>query len=397
MANMFDYLSWRGDLTFQQSPFNPVDNIILSQFSYLDLTGIVGGPDEKKGKGITLGEAAAAFAEKLQRDPSFEKTMILKDAPDFMAAVGASKRFACCRLKGYFSHHDLSEEKQFAAISIVLDRKTSFIAFRGTDNSLVGWKEDFNMSFSDEVPAQREAVIYLEKMAGRFWGKLLLGGHSKGGNLAVYAASYCRRRIRRRIIVIYSNDSPGFQHRVIESEGFKEIRDRIRAFVPQSSLVGMLFERGGGYAVVKSSESGLMQHDLYSWEVTHNDMIRLDQLTNRGQFIDKTLHEWINSVSPDQRQRFIDAVYSILCATQAKSLPELTADWFKSTGLMIQSLKNIDESTRGVIVRTFAALFRAAKNNIETLRRTEKKTGNAARNNARTTPPAPKKLFSNSN
>ena len=373
MANMFDYLSWRGDLSFEQSPFNPVDNIILSQFSYLALDGIAGGPDEKKRKGITIGEAALVFAERLQNDPAFSEMLILKDAPVFMAAVGAARRFMHCQIKGFLSHIDHSEEKQFAAVSVILDKKSAFVSFRGTDNSLVGWKEDFNMSFSDEVPAQREAVAYLEKMAKHLRGSLRLGGHSKGGNLAIYAASFCARKIRRRIIAIYSNDSPGFQQRVIESNGFREIRDRIQAFVPQSSLVGMLFERGNDYTVIKSSENGLLQHDLYSWEVMGADMIRMDQMTKRGQFIHKTLREWISSVNPDQRQHFIEAMYTILRATQAKFIPELTADWIKSAGLMLQSLKNIDESTRSLIVKTLAALFRAARNNIETLRAPEGK------------------------
>lgn len=367
MANMFDYLAWRGDLCFEQSPFNPVDNIILSQFSYLALDGIAGGPDEKQKKGITIGEAAAVFAEKVQNDPDFSRSIILKDASLFMAAVGAARRFSSCRLQGFFSHVDPSEEKQFAAVSIILQRKLAFISFRGTDNSFVGWKEDFNMSFSDEVPAQRDAVVYLEKMAKRLRGKLILGGHSKGGNLAVYAASCCSRKIRRRISAIYSNDAPGFQRRLIESEGFRQIRGRIQSFVPQSSLVGMLFEHGGEYTVIQSSESGLLQHDLYSWEVMGADMVRLEQLTQKGQFIDKTLHEWISNIEPDQRQRFIKAMYTILCATQAKTIPELTADWFKSAGLMLQSLKNIDDSTRSLIVKTLAALFRAVRNNIETL------------------------------
>jgi hypothetical protein len=364
---MFDYLSWRGDLSFDETPLNPVDNIILSQFSYLALDGIVAGPDVKQKKGITIGEAAAVFAEKVQTDPGFSRSPILKDAPLFMAAVGAARRFSSCQLKGFLSRFDPSEEKQFAAVSIILRRRLAFISFRGTDNSFVGWKEDFNMSFRDEVPAQRDAVVYLEKMARRLRGTLILGGHSKGGNLAVYAASCCARGIRRRISVIYSNDAPGFQRPLIESEGFRRIRGRIQAFVPQSSLVGMLFERGGDYTVVQSSQRGLLQHDLYSWEVMGTDMVRLEQLTQKGQFIHKTLHEWINGVDPGQRERFIKAMYSIFCATQVTTIPELTADWFKSAGMMLQSLKNVDESTRSLIVKTLAALFRAVRNNIDTL------------------------------
>jgi hypothetical protein len=366
MANIFDYLSWRGDIDFAHSPFNPVDNIIFSQLSYLPLDSIVPGPEEKNG--ITIARAADIFAERLRDDASpLRQAIMLKDDPAFLSALGSSNRFKDCELRGYVNQIDVAGEKQFSSLSITGLPDASFIAYRGTDSNFVGWKEDLNMSFSDAVPAQLEAVSYLEKMAGRIKGPLLLGGHSKGGNLAVYAASFCGKKNRRRIAGIYSNDAPGFQRRVIESEGFKAVRERIRSFVPQSSVVGMLLEHGTGYSVIKSSQSGLMQHDLYSWEVTYNDFVYADRVTQGSLFIDKTLREWINNLDYDSRQQFIEALYTILTATQVQSIPELTGDWFKAAVRMIQSLGNIDESTKTLIGKTLAALFKAARNNIDTL------------------------------
>ena len=352
-------------MSFTQSPFNPVDNIIFSQLSYLPLDHIVPGPDEKKG--ISIGAAAELLTERLPQDPALRQGMMFKDDPAFVSALGASKRFRDCELRGFINHIDLSQEKQLAALSVIISGAPACIVYRGTDATLVGWKEDFNMSFSETVPAQLEAVSYLEKMAREIRGPLLAGGHSKGGNLAVYAAAFCSPKTCRRIAAVYSNDAPGFHRRVIESEGFQRIKDRVISFVPQSSVIGMLLEHGEDYTVIKSSQIGLMQHDLYSWEVTHNDMVRLDRVNQESRFVDQTLREWINGLDYEHRQQFIEALYTILGAARAKSFPELTADWFKSVGLMIQSLKNIDDSTRALMGKTLAALFRAARNNINTL------------------------------
>jgi hypothetical protein len=271
MANIFDYFLWRGDLSFDQSPFNPVDNIILSQLAYLPLDGIVPGPDAYVG--VTIGQTAALFAEKLAAN-TLQYPLIFKDDPVFMDVISRADRFKNCELHSYVSYMDIVEEKQFSALCVNLGACT-FIAFRGTDASLVGWKEDFNMSFSTVIPAQREAVSYLEREAKKLGGSLLTGGHSKGGNLAIYAASSCAREIQDRITAVYSNDAPGFHRSFIESDGFLKMRQRIHSFVPQSSVIGMLFEHGNDYAVVKSAQTGIFQHDLYSWDITHNDMVRI--------------------------------------------------------------------------------------------------------------------------
>jgi hypothetical protein len=217
------------------------------------------------------------------------------------------------------------------------------------------------------VPAQLEAVSYLEKTARRIRGPLRIGGHSKGGNLAVYAAAFCRKKIQSRITVIYSNDAPGFHRTVMDSAGYQAIRGKICAFVPQDSVIGMLFEHEDDYTVVKSTQTGLMQHDVYFWEVIHNDVVRLDAVTQGSRFIDRTLKEWIGGLDKTQREQFTEALYTILSSTEAKSFPELGARWLKNTGLMIQSLTSVDESTRDLIFKTVAALLKAAKNNINTL------------------------------
>ncbi|MCL2068167.1 MAG: DUF2974 domain-containing protein [Treponema sp.] len=372
MANIFDYLLWRGDLGFKQSPFNNVDNIIFSQLSYLPLDNIVEGPESEAG--ISIAQAAKIFAKRLKGEKSaLRKQVMFKDDPALMSALGVSNRFGSCELLGFVNHVDVVQEKQFSALCIDTGDGSCFIAFRGTDTNLIGWKEDFNMSFSENVPSQIEAVNYLEKISALVKGPIRLGGHSKGGNLAIYAAAFCGKKTQNRITGIYSNDAPGFQTKVVESEGFKAIRERIHSFAPQLSVVGTFLEHGNDNSVIKSSQTGLMQHALYSWEVTHNDMVRVDNVPQTSRFVDKTLREWIAGLDFDQRQKLIDGLFTILSSTHAKSIHDLSDDWFRATGRMIQSLGNIDEPTRNIIRKTTAALFRSARNNIETLLKDQRK------------------------
>jgi hypothetical protein len=364
MANIFDYLAWRGDLDFKHAPFNPVDNIIFSQLSYLPLDSIVPGLKEKAG--ISIGRASEIFVDRLKEN-ALNGSVLFDDDPAFMGALGRASRFKDCVLHSYVNLMDIAQEKQFAVVCIDTGLM-NFIAYRGTDVSLVGWKEDFNMSFSETVPAQLEAVRYFEEIAAKKRGPLWLGGHSKGGNLAIYAAASCRKTIRPRIARVYSNDSPGFHGSLIASEGFRKIRNRIFLFVPQFSIVGMLFRHGSEYTVIKSSSSGLMQHNLYTWEVTHNDLVRMDNISKRSHFVNNTLKEWGAGLDYERRQKLIEGLYAILHGAQIESTAELEKDWFKTTYRMIQSLGNIDESTRDLMFKTIMALFDAGKNNLDTLK-----------------------------
>jgi hypothetical protein len=363
MANIFDYLSWRGDLTFEHSPFNPVDNIILSQLTYLAWDGIVPGPDDDAG--ITIAQAAAIFLKK-QADNVLSGPVIFKEDPSLIDVLSRANRFKDCILYNYVNQIDIVQEKQFSALCINLGAST-FIAYRGTDVSVVGWKEDFKMNFSDAIPAQLEAVSYLEKVAKKTTGPLLLGGHSKGGNLAIYAASLCAKEIQNRITAIYSNDSPGFHSEFFETDGYCDVRQRIYSFVPQTSIIGLLFEHGNEYTVVKSKQKGIFQHDQYTWEITYNDLIRLDRVDQGSRFINKTLREWIRSLDDEHIRVFTDTLFGVINDAEIKSFTEFGEDWLNATGRMIQSYGHIDPDTKRNVGKVLAAFFKAATNNINTL------------------------------
>jgi hypothetical protein len=358
MANLLDYLRWRGDLPLRASPFNAVDSLILSVLAYVPFDGVV--PPSVTKKGPTIAEAAAALLETGVGGSAFrdENDLLL------LSALAASERFGGLRLCAYENVIDFEREKQFAAVTALTGDGHAFVAYRGTDHTLVGWKEDFNMSFMTPVPAQEAAVAYLERVAAGLRTRLRLGGHSKGGNLAVYAASFCRARTQRRVRAVYNNDGPGFDTVVIAKEGYRNVQDRLFSFVPQSSIIGMLLEHDERYTVVQSDESGLMQHDPYSWNVLGTGFITVQRVTDESRFIDRTLKEWVGAMEPAKRELFIDAVFDVLSSTDAKTFSELGGDWLKSSIAVAKTLHGLDEPTRKVMFDAIKLLAKAIKNSL---------------------------------
>ena len=264
MATLFDYLRWRGDLTFTQDPPNCVDALIFSALSYIHYGGLV---EQKPEIPVYLQDAAAYF---FTLEAPEARVRVEKDL-DLLHQAAVTTRFGQCRLVMYRDTLIPEQETQFAAVTFLLDDGSAFLAFRGTDYSLVGWKEDFNMSFQQTVPAQRLAVRYLREVAAEYALPLRLGGHSKGGNLAVFAASRSGPLIQQRILEVYNNDGPGFTRYMMGDPGYLTMVPQIKTYIPQSSVIGMLLEHEEPYTVVKSRTVSLLQHDPYSWEVMGRD------------------------------------------------------------------------------------------------------------------------------
>ena len=218
MSNIFDYIDWRGDLSFNQSSFNEIDNLILSRVSYFPFDGLI-----SENETITIKEAYSRF----QKLDLSHIHMLQKEDIDLFPAIAYSKRFGELYIKNYISKRDIEAEKQFSAITFLLPDGTIYVAYRGTDNTLIGWKEDFNMSFMESIPSQEEAKKYLNNVASENSDKLRIGGHSKGGNLAVYAAAFCNDEIKPRIMEVYNNDGPGFFDSIISTAEYQSISGKI--------------------------------------------------------------------------------------------------------------------------------------------------------------------------
>ncbi|MBO5137753.1 MAG: DUF2974 domain-containing protein [Spirochaetaceae bacterium] len=364
-SGLFDYIKWRGDLTFSQVEFNEIDALILSELSYLKMKGIISSQLAKDG--ISLTEAANKFFNSPDVIERSDMGLFLNDnLIELLKKTANSKRFGSAKLSGFVESTDLVKEKQFAAFTAMLEDRSLFISFRGTDDSLIGWKEDFNMAFTTPVPSQKEALHYLEQVA-LLPGKIRLGGHSKGGNLAVYSATFCNKKLKRRILGVYSNDGPGFEFDITKRPEFAEISDKIHTFVPQTSIVGVLLEHEEDHIVVKSHETGLMQHDPFSWQLDGPKFLVLDSLSNQGLIIDKTIKEWLKSMNSLQREQFVDALFEVITSSEATTVSELSEKWIHNPVSALKSLLALDEGTRRVVWNALQQLFRTAKTNIPAL------------------------------
>lgn len=358
MSNIMDYLDWRGDLDFSRDPLNEVDSLILSILSYNDFEGIVPGPGEKET--ISLREAAEMFKEK--KDISHLKDIpFLNEIPDLLHKAAETERFGNLAVTWYINQIDPEATKQFAAVFFKLTNKINYIAFRGTDDSLAGWKEDLQMSFMDEVQSQKEAVAYTGRAIMAMKGDFILGGHSKGGNLAIYAAMKMNELNKSRVIEIYNNDGPGFQPEVVEGEDYRSIRDMIHTLLPESSIVGMLLEHGTYYDIVKSTGLAITQHNPFLWEVAGNGFVLADSLTKESLNINTTIRAWVTQLSKEEKKAFVDALFDVLNETGASSLAELNHERFGAAEAMIKALKTMDPETKDHLKDTIDILFQEAR------------------------------------
>lgn len=347
--------------TFAEHPFHDADSLVLSQFSYIHLENVVaplsGGSVQKP---LTLQQLyrAECFAHYFADQPDAVRNRKL------LAACAASPRFRDIGIAYFENEFDADSEKQFCAMTFFLDENTSYLAFRGTDATLIGWKEDFNMAFLTPVPSQEAALNYTQAVAKLIRGDLILGGHSKGGNVAVYAAMMSPPKLQKRITAIYSHDGPGFRDNVFASEGYVRISELIHKTLPQSSLVGMLLEHQENYAVVESSGVGIQQHNPYSWIIRDGSFVYLNSLTTGADYLNRTLSDWLANLPNEQREQFVDALYSVISTTDLTSFVELRDNWQTEFAVLIENIKTMDDETKRILHETLRSLMHMAVKNL---------------------------------
>lgn len=346
MNNIFSYLTWRGDLKLTQSPFNEVDNLVLSTLSYLDFSGIV----PKNGKqDITIQRAAAEYfsLHGIPQRPDPEKASSLELREWMLYLMADTCRFRNMQLSCLVQILDKAQVKQFSAMTIQISRKQIYLAYRGTSDDLTGWKEDFLMACMPEVPSQEEAVLYTERVAAQYPDhRLLLGGHSKGGNLAVYAAVQASPKIQSRIDIVWSNDGPGFQEAFLRSEAYQALSPIIRSIVPKSSVVGMLLAHPENYQIVDSSQIGLLQHDGLSWQIMGDHFVTLSELTKESIRTEQKIRTWLQKIPLEERRKFVDSLFDVLQSTGAHTVSEIKKDRAKTAAASIPAMKELPKDTR---------------------------------------------------
>lgn len=353
MDTIIDYLIKWGRYSLKERPFNDVDSLLLCQLSYLKFDGMV--PElGRRHKNVGLMDI---FTHK-DREKMFSDERYEAVNKALFEGMAFSRRFQNLKLNHYKSIIDTEKEVQFSAVTFFLDNGMIYAAYRGTDETIIGWKEDFNMAFKSPVPSQVLSVRYLNRVGQRLPGKFMVGGHSKGGNLAVYASMKCRDEIRDRITKIYTNDGPGFVEEVFSSEEFSAIENRIVKIVPQSSLIGMLLTHQEKYQVIESMEKGgVRQHDPFTWEVRDGGFVKKNDLNHGRKLFNKRLNEWVVSLDEKQRMTFVETLYHIINVTEAETLIELTEEWKDNSVKMVNAVKDMDGETKKVLIGVLKALF----------------------------------------
>lgn len=354
--NIIDYVIAAKD-RFGDSPLNPVDSLVLSQLSYSKMERVLAetGDREPRIRDFFRGEF---FSRLFNDDISDERNL------ELFAFASASPRFRDLPVKYLEARIDEASETQFAAMTFELDENTDYVAFRGTDGSILGWKEDFNMSFMEEIPAQRLAADYLNRHFSNPGSsrRLILGGHSKGGNLAIYAGLKAEPRVRKLILQIYSHDGPGFRPDVLKE--LEDIREEekipVRRLIPDSSVIGMLMSSTDDYEVVDCEGVGIMQHYAYAWHVYGNDFEYCGDLSQAGKYNGRMIRDWLASASYEERENFCDTLYRLLTENGIYTLTDLKNLTAPKIVSIVASLGETDEESRKNFFRILRALASAA-------------------------------------
>lgn len=350
--NIISYVEEYGDYTFVEKPLNDVDSLILCQLSYLRYDGMIPLMTENK-KSVSLRQLAGNE----HFDDLFQDDLFEKDNRALLQAMLKSKRYRLLKMNDYINIVEKEWETQFSAITFILEDGSIYLAYRGTDVTIVGWKEDFNMAFMDPVPGQEYGMKYLNIVTGKWRRPFYIGGHSKGGNLAVYAAMNCKKAVQDRIIRVYSMDGPGFRPEVLERCPYEAVQDRIVKILPHSSLVGMLFEQNSNYQVVESKSLGLLQHSPFSWLVEEDGFVLVKQIYEGRRLMDDTINEWVLSLDTEQVKTFVDTLYNVVSATEEDNIIQIAVNWKKSMERMKAAVKDVDDETAKMLKEIIRSLF----------------------------------------
>ena len=334
MSNILEYLDWRGDIPFSVSPFNEVDNLILAEICYTDFEGVMTQDDT-----LSIVDASRLYFEIHTEEEVIGRDTFYKMAPIVLKKAAETVRFRDITLKNYINLVSAAREEQYAAVTFVLPEDTIYVAFRGTDNTIVGWREDFNLSFMSETAGQRRAVEYVNYYFKNDKRPLIFGGHSKGGNFAVYSAVFCDTDIQDRIIRVYSNDGPGFREEILKTDRYKKMLPRVTSIIPEESLVGILLANEYDDKIIKSDAKGINQHDPLSWMVYGKSFVETQRRTEVSRVFDNTMMKWLDELSDADREVFTEAVFSTLDTTGARTLSDLSEGGIRVVSEIYKAIK----------------------------------------------------------
>lgn len=350
--NLLSYVDKYGDCSFDEVSFNEIDNAIFSALSYVSLYGIVSSNSSNK---ITIREASNKY---FLLHPYKEKYILaVKQAVKLLKYIRDTKRYGDLYLYNYV--YDVNDEQQFSAMTIEINPRLVYVSFEGTDHLVSGWKEDFMMAYKFPVSSQKKAIQYVNKRFLFSNKKIILGGHSKGGNLALVAGMYANMFVRKKIIQIYNNDGPGLLREQFESKEYSRIRDRLVSIIPNYSIVGILLYHSDDYVVVRSAKKGVMAHDLNTWVVSDKAFMRAE-LDSYNKALDSEIIKWLRKYSREDRKRFVLSMFDILKRAEIESFLEIS-DNKKVILDLINESKELSDVDREMLMDFVKMIFKCFK------------------------------------
>ena len=353
---LMDYIEWRNDVSFRAAPFNEIDNVILSYLVYADFGELLHEPKRH----VSIETCLKRFCEKHDMAEVRESKHFIERAPLLLEEMVRGARFRGTKVVHFREVFDKEEVQQCAALVFLLPGGTKYVSFRGTDLSITGWKEDFLMSFTAETEGAKEAVSYLNEVAACVEGDLILGGHSKGGNFAMFAAAFAEDAVKERILKVYNNDGPGFREEIVRSAAYRELLPKITNIVPQTSIIGRLLSNEAAHTVVKSTAAGIFQHDVTTWEVTKDKFVRAEP-DAFSDFVEKSLGTWLETMDDEARKSLVETVFSMIEMTEAETFAEFGENLFKNTGLIIKGLGRLPKEKRSELTAALGGLAEAGR------------------------------------
>ena len=372
MANINDYLLWRGDIPINRKyKFNEIDSMILARFSYLLFDKI----------DIKPRETIATISERMKDFDN--KEFMYNGDKELITNLGKSNRFKNLVVTDYIKLNNKETENQFSAITIHISNREMYISFMGTDMTIYGWKEDFNMAFMENVPCQILGKKYLEDISKKYHNKKIrIGGHSKGGNVAVYSAITSSEKVKKRIVKVYNYDGPGFNKNIIDKYETDDILEKIETYIPQDSIIGRLLNHKEKKTIIQSVEKGILQHDIYSWQVLKDDSIKLEKNTNISEHIDKTVTDWLEKTTIEQRKIFIDMAFELFYSTEADTFGEIYNNLSENIPKILRSYGKMPAEDKSIMTKMLKlmvasymniirenVIFSNRKENIKTIRK----------------------------
>ena len=350
MKNMLDYIKEFGHVSFEERAFSEIDALVLTELEYLPLEKVV--PSDENGENfVTVKEIAEYMQEHKQELFDENPMMITQERHEVSQVIADAPRFQSLKFFGVVSVWDKDTTKQFAAVTVEVEPSVRLVVFRGTDETLIGWKEDFLMTYSPLVAAQTDAKEYLAKQASLWDGDLMISGHSKGGNLAIYAAATQEEDVQLRIVDIFCFDSPGLYRSVLETKGYQNIVPLAMRYIPQDSLVGLMLESEVPYVIVKSNATGAMQHSAMTWEIEDGQFIKMEKLTKNSQLNDQTFKKWTESVSDEELELFWNVFFELLFSVGIDTVNDLYGEFMHYVQEFLKAAGNMDEEKRELLTR----------------------------------------------